>query len=160
MQNSASRPKTQENWFRLSGRKRGVWPKKPNGDTILIDGPPGIGCSVIASITGASAVVMVTEPSMSGEHDLMRTLELARHFKVPAFVCVNKWDICPEMADADREQAEAAGAIVLGRIRYDSGVTEAQKQAKAVIETGALCASDIEDIWTNLQHHIGKETST
>jgi MinD superfamily P-loop ATPase len=129
-------------------------------ELILIDGPPGIGCSVIASVTGASAVVMVTEPSMSGEHDLIRTLELARHFKVPAFVCVNKWDICPEMAEQIEKQATAAGAIVLGRIRYDSGVTEAQKQSKAVIETGALCADDIKDIWNNLQHHIGKETST
>ncbi len=127
---------------------------------ILIDGPPGIGCSVIASVTGASAVVMVTEPSMSGEHDLMRTLELARHFKAPAFVCVNKWDICPEMAEQIEKKAEAVGAVVLGRIRYDNGVTEAQKQAKAVIETGALCAGDIEDIWNNLQRHIGKETWT
>ena len=129
-------------------------------DTILIDGPPGIGCAVIASVTGASAVVMVTEPSMSGEHDLMRTLELARHFKVPAFVCVNKWDICPDMAEQIETKAAAAGAIVLGRIRYDGGVTEAQKLAKAVIETGAPCASDIEVIWNKLQHHVEKEAST
>jgi MinD superfamily P-loop ATPase len=129
-------------------------------EMILIDGPPGIGCSVIASVTGASAVVMVTEPSLSGEHDLMRTLELTKHFKVPAFVCVNKWDICPDMAEQIETKAAAAGAIVLGRIRYDGGVTEAQRQAKAVIETGALCASDIEDIWNNLQRHIEKETST
>jgi MinD superfamily P-loop ATPase len=125
---------------------------------ILIDGPPGIGCSVIASVTGASAVVMVTEPTMSGQHDLMRTLDLARHFKVPAFVCVNKWDICSEMADEIEKKAAAAGATVLGRIRYDTGVTEAQKQAKAVIETGALCAGDIKGIWNNLQHHIEKES--
>ncbi|MBT3070726.1 ATP-binding protein [Rhodomicrobium sp. Az07] len=129
-------------------------------ETILIDGPPGIGCSAIASITGASAVVMVTEPSMSGEHDLMRALELTRHFNVPAFVCINKWDICPEMAARIETRAAAAGAIVLGRVRYDGGVTEAQKQAKAVVETGAPCAGDIEDIWNTLQQNIGKDTLT
>lgn len=132
--------------------------EKTGRDTVLIDGPPGIGCPVIASITGTSAVVIVTEPSMSGEHDLMRTLELTRHFKVPAFVCVNKWDICPEMAGQIEDKAVAAGAIVLGRIRYDGGVTEAQKQAKAVIETSTPCASDIEEIWNNLQRHMEKET--
>ncbi|MEJ2124512.1 MAG: ATP-binding protein [Alphaproteobacteria bacterium] len=125
-------------------------------DTLLIDGPPGIGCPVIAAITGASAVVIVTEPSMSGEHDLMRTLDLTRHFKVPSFVCVNKWDISPDMAQEIESKATEAGAIVLGRIRYDGNFTEAQKQAKAVIETGAPSASDIEDIWNNLQTHLGK----
>jgi MinD superfamily P-loop ATPase len=126
-------------------------------NTVLIDGPPGIGCPVIATITGASAVVVVTEPTLSGEHDLLRTLELTRHFKVPAFVCVNKWDICPDMTERIENKAAAVRSPVLGRIRYDRGVTEAQKQAMAVIETSAACASDIEDIWNNLQRHIGKE---
>jgi MinD superfamily P-loop ATPase len=128
-------------------------------DMLLIDGPPGIGCAVIAAISGASAVVIVTEPSMSGEHDLMRTLELARHFKVPAFVCVNKWDISADMAEEIEGKAVAEGATLLGRIRYDGGVTEAQRQAKAVIETGAACAHDIKDIWNNLQQHLEKETT-
>lgn len=127
-------------------------------DTLLIDGPPGIGCAVIAAISGASAVVIVTEPSMSGEHDLMRTLELARHFKVPAFVCINKWDISADMAAQIEDKAAAEGATLLGRIRYDGGVTEAQRQAKAVIETGAACAHDIKDIWINFQQHLEKET--
>ena len=58
-----------------------------------MDGPPGIGCPVIAAITGASMVLMVTEPTLSGAHDLERVLHLANHFKIPSMVCVNKWDI-------------------------------------------------------------------
>lgn len=131
--------------------------EKTGRDLILIDGPPGIGCPVIASITGATAVVIVTEPSLSGEHDLMRALELSRHFKIPAFVCVNKWDIDQGRAAQIETQATANGALILGRIRYDKGMTQAQKQAKAVIETDAPCAEDIKDLWNNLQQHLEKE---
>ena len=131
--------------------------EKTGRDLILIDGPPGIGCPVIASITGAAAVVIVTEPSLSGEHDLMRALELSRHFKIPAFVCVNKWDIDQGRAAQIEAQAATNGATLLGRIRYDKGVTEAQKQAQAVIETDAPCAKDISNLWNTLQQHLEKE---
>jgi len=131
--------------------------EKTGCDLVLIDGPPGIGCPVIASITGASAVVIVTEPTLSGEHDLQRALELTRHFKVPAFVCVNKWDIDPDRAEQIEKQAAENGAILLGRIRYDSGVTEAQKEAKAVVETNAPSAEDIKKIWNKLKRETEKE---
>jgi len=121
---------------------------------ILLDGPPGIGCPVVAAISGASAVVIVTEPSISGAHDLMRTLDLARHFKIPAYACVNKWDISPQMTEEIEQKAAAAGAIILGRIRYDRGVIDAQKQVKSVIETDTPCAGDIKTIWNTLQHHM------
>jgi len=134
--------------------------KKTKRDMILIDGSPGIGCSVIASITGASAVLIVTEPTPSGEHDLLRALELTRHFNVPAFICINKWDIAPEKAELIEKQAAVNGAIVLGRIRYDKGVTHAQKQAKAVIETDTPSASDIKNLWKMFHHHIEKEKQT
>jgi MinD superfamily P-loop ATPase len=123
-------------------------------DTILIDGPPGIGCPVIASVTGASAVVIVTEPTLSGAHDLKRVLELVNHFKIPTFVCVNKWDICPDMAAQIEEESTAAGAVILGRIRYDQAVTEAQKIMKAVVEIDAPSAIDIREIWNNLNQHL------
>ena len=126
-------------------------------DMILIDGPPGIGCPVIASISGASAALIVTEPTPSGEHDLLRALELTRHFKVPAFICVNKWDIAPEKAVQIEKQALANGATILGRIRYDKGVTQAQKQAKAVIETDTPSASDIKGLWKHFQQQMEKE---
>ncbi len=117
---------------------------------IIIDGPPGIGCPVIASLTGASQVLAVTEPTLSGEHDLERLLALTRHFKIPASVCVNKYDIDLEMADRIEKTAAAAGAVPVGRIRYDRTVTQAQMQEKAVVETDSPAAEDIRGIWNRL----------
>ncbi len=92
-------------------------------DLVLVDGPPGIGCPVIASLTGASAALVVTEPTLSGEHDMERVLQVARHFKVPAAVCVNKWDLNPDMAGRIESAASGRGAWTAGRVRYDRGVT-------------------------------------
>jgi len=117
---------------------------------IIVDGPPGIGCPVIASVTGASQVLVITEPTVSGEHDLERVLSLTRHFKVPAAVCVNKWDLNPEMTERIEDKARRSGARIVGRIRYDRSVTLAQMQAKAVVETNASSAEDIRNIWDQL----------
>jgi MinD superfamily P-loop ATPase len=121
-----------------------------NRSLILVDGPPGIGCPVIASVTGATQVLIVTEPTVSGEHDLERVLALARHFKIPAAVCVNKWDLNGDMTERIERKAEAAGTRVAGRIRYDPSVTAAQMQAQAVVETPSPCAEDIRAIWDHL----------
>ncbi len=123
---------------------------------VIVDGPPGIGCPVIASVTGASLVLVVTEPTVSGEHDLERVLALARHFNIPAAVCINKWDINPAMTERIDAAATKAGARVAGRIRYDRGVTAAQLEQRAVVETSSPSAEDIRNIWHQLeqeQHH-------
>jgi MinD superfamily P-loop ATPase len=117
---------------------------------IVTDGPPGIGCPVIACLTGASKVLAVTEPTVSGEHDLERVLKLARHFDIPAAVCINKWDINPEATERIERQAEHLGAACIGRIRYDPAVTAAQIQEKAVVEIGAPAGADIRKVWKNL----------
>lgn len=117
---------------------------------VIVDGPPGIGCPVIASLSGASQVLVVTEPTVSGEHDLIRVLELTRHFRIPASICVNKWDLNPEMAERIENQARAAGAQVAGRIRYDRAVTRAQIQERAVVEIEAPCGEDIRGLWRTL----------
>jgi MinD superfamily P-loop ATPase len=119
-------------------------------DWVIVDGPPGLGCPVIASITGASEILVVTEPTVSGEHDLERVLGLARHFQIPAAVCVNKWDINPDMTERIEEKARSAGAFIAGRIRYDRAVTRAQILKKTVVETDAASAFDIRGIWKNL----------
>jgi MinD superfamily P-loop ATPase len=118
-----------------------------NCGLVLVDGPPGIGCPVISSVTGASAVLAVTEPTVSGEHDLDRVLELCRHFGIPAAVCVNKWDISPSMTERIEGRALAGDAEVLGRIPYDRAVTSAQLQARAVAELGGPAAEAIRTIW-------------
>ena len=118
---------------------------------VIVDGPPGIGCPVIASLTGATKVLVVTEPTVSGEHDLERVLALTKHFGIPTAVCVNKWDINPEMTSRIEDKAQATNALVVGRIRYDRGVTLAQMQERAVVELETPCAEDIKQIWNKLE---------
>ena len=121
---------------------------------IIVDGPPGIGCPVIASVTGAKMVLAVTEPTLSGEHDLKRVLELTAHFRIPTWVAMNKWDLNPEITLRVEGEAVAAGAQLAGRIRYDPGVTEAQMNGRAVVETDAPSAGDIEMMWFNLGFQV------
>jgi MinD superfamily P-loop ATPase len=118
---------------------------------VIVDGPPGIGCPVIASVTGASQVLIVTEPTVSGEHDMGRVLSLAKYFNIPSAVCVNKWDLNAEMTERIEEQATRSGSRIAGRIRYDRAVTLAQIQSRAVVETEAACAEDIIKIWNHLE---------
>ncbi len=117
---------------------------------IITDGPPGTGCPVIASVTGATQVVIVTEPTVSGEHDMDRVLALTRHFSIPAAVCVNKWDINPEMTDRIEHHAHQSGARVLGRIPYDRIVTTAQIYGRPVTDYESGCADAIRTIWNQL----------
>ena len=125
--------------------------EETNASLVIVDGPPGIGCPVIASITGADAVVAVTEPTLSGAHDLMRVLSLAKFFEVRAYLCINKWDINPELSDKIESDAQKEGVTLLGRISYDPEVTKAQIAAKSVVEhkTG-IAASEIETSWKTL----------
>jgi MinD superfamily P-loop ATPase len=121
-------------------------------ELILTDGPPGVGCAVIASVGGASQVLVVTEPTLSGAHDMGRVLQLTRHFNIPAAVCVNKWDVNPEMTERIETEARQAGATVAGRVRYDKNVTAAQIQGLAVVELeDSPLASDIRAVWEQLK---------
>ena len=120
-------------------------------DLIIVDGPPGIGCAVIASVSGASRVLVVTEPTLSSAHDMARVLELTRHFNIPASVCVNKWDLNPEMTGSIESEARRVGATIAGRVRYDRAVTTAQLLGRAVVETDAgPLAAEIRTVWENL----------
>jgi MinD superfamily P-loop ATPase len=126
-----------------------------NGNAaILVDGPPGIGCPVIAAITGATAVLVVTEPTVSGEHDLDRVLELAEHFGIPAAVCVNRWDIHPEGTERIEKHARERGAILAGRIRYDPMVTRAQVEGRTVVEVSGPAADGIRAVWDRVQQWL------
>ena len=126
---------------------------------ILVDGPPGIGCPVIASITGASAVLIVTEPTVAGAHDLERVLTLCRHFRIPASVCVNKWDLNGEMTERIETLARDQGASVTGRIPYDRTVTTAQIQARSVVELGGPAAQAVRRVWEEFAS-IGEANGT
>lgn len=124
---------------------------KENLPYIITDGPPGIGCPVIASITGADAVLIITEPTVSGAHDLERVGELARHFKIPAFLCVNKFDLNPETTNSIETSAAAGGITVIGKIHYDRMVTEAQIKGLPVAAfPDSTVAQDITTVWQKL----------
>lgn len=101
---------------------------------ILIDGPPGIGCPVIASMTGTSLAIVVTEPTASGIHDLERIVELSRFFQVPAAVIINKSDINPDYTNAIERYCVQKDIRFLGCLPYESAISEAQRQGKAIVE--------------------------
>jgi len=120
---------------------------------VISDGSPGVGCPVIASITGARLVLVVTEPTLSGLHDFMRVAELCRQFNVTTGVCINKSDINPEVSGRIEAAAAALGIAVLGRVRYDDAVTRAQVKGMAVVEAGdSLAATDIRILWEHVKH--------
>lgn len=123
---------------------------------LIADGSPGIGCPVIASITGADLVVAVTEPTCSGFHDVQRVVDLASHFRIPVMLCVNKWDIHPEMTDRIERETGKRGVRMGGRIRYDPAVTKAQILKTTVIEyTGGAISVDIQALWRNVVYALG-----
>jgi MinD superfamily P-loop ATPase len=103
-------------------------------ELILIDGPPGIGCPVISSLTGVSLAIMVTEPTMTGVHDLERVAGLTRHFQIPGAVVINKGDINPDYAKNISDFCETHNLLLLGTIPYDVQITEAQRQGKTILD--------------------------
>lgn len=127
---------------------------------ILIDGSPGIGCPVIASITGADLVLIVTEPTLSGLHDLGRVADVARHFEIPGLVCVNKWDLNPDMTVRIEQEAVDHGLRIAGRVRYDRAVTAAQVRKQAIVEYEQDGSSrDVRDVWSFIEQKL-KEMQT
>jgi len=130
--------------------------EEKNLDLILTDGPPGVGCPVIASIGGASAVLIVTEPTVSGKHDMERVAQLADHFKVPAMVCVNKFDLNLELTRDIENYAKAKGLSCLGRIPFDSVFTKAMIQAQTVFEYDGQSAvgQAIRSTWQRLAEKL------
>ena len=118
---------------------------------IIVDGPPGIACPVIASLTGASLALVVVEPTLSGFHDMERVIALTKHFSIPTLVCINKWELNPRIAGEVERGALSAGASFAGKIGYDNSVTAAQIEGIPVVEYGGPAARDIRKIWRNIE---------
>jgi len=123
---------------------------------ILTDGPPGVGCPVIASIGGASAVLIVTEPTVSGKHDMKRVVQLAAHFNIPALVCVNKFDLNLELTREIETYAEEKGIACLGRIPFDPIFIKAMIQAQTILEynTDSKAGQATKEIWQRLSTEL------
>jgi MinD superfamily P-loop ATPase len=103
-------------------------------DMIITDGSPGIGCPVIASITGASMVLIVTEPTVSGYHDMRRTVDLIGHFGIKGVVCINKADLNPQVVAEIGEICREKGIEIIALVPYDRDFTRAQLKAQSIVE--------------------------
>ena len=127
-----------------------------NLDLILTDGPPGVGCPVIASVGGASAMLIVAEPTLSGIHDMQRVIELADHFKVPAMVCVNKFDLNPNLTRDIENFARDEGLSWLGRIPFDPVFIKAMVQGQTIFEYNGNSSAGkaVKKIWNTLSNQL------
>jgi len=126
-----------------------------NRDLIIIDGSPGIGCPVIASISGVDLALVVTEPTLSGIHDLERILDTCDHFKVPTLVCVNKYDINKKRSNEIKEYCQKRGVSVICEILYNQKVTEAMVAGKTIIEyDNDGVSGEIERLWSRVLEHL------
>ena len=126
--------------------------EREHSDLIMIDGSPGIGCPVIASVTGIDAGLVVTEPTMSGIHDLERALELLKHFNVQPFVCVNMYDINEDNVEKIVSFCKENGIEVVGKIPFNPIVTEAMVNGKPVVEYASEMnvAREIRKMWEKI----------
>ena len=129
-------------------------------DFIMSDGPPGIGCPVISSLSGASMALLVTEPSLSAMHDLERVLGVCRHFGVPAIVCINKYDINEANTHQIESYCQNHGIRVASIIPFDKAVTEAMVQGVPVVEySNGGVSHEIEKLWQDISEMLENERS-
>jgi MinD superfamily P-loop ATPase len=121
-------------------------------DLVIIDGAPGLGCPVTASLTGVSYVVVVTEPTLSGLHDMKRVVELVTHFGIKSGLVINRFDLNEKQALMIEEEGRKLSMDILGNVHYDSKVTEAQIMGKPIVEfDNSQAAKDIINVWENLK---------
>ncbi|MCD6518249.1 MAG: P-loop NTPase [Candidatus Aminicenantes bacterium] len=121
----------------------------------VIDGSPGTGCPVISSLTGSDYALIVTEPTVSGVHDLSRILDVTAHFGIPSGVVVNKYDINLEMTEKIKTLIRDYNAEYMGKIPYDRSITDAQMQGLSVVEyTESPMTEAIKNIWTKVKPYL------
>ena len=122
--------------------------EKNNCDWVIIDGAPGIGCPVIASLSGIDMAVVVTEPTLSGLHDASRVIEVARHFKVSPCLVINKYDLNLDMSGKIEQYCVDNGVSLIGKIRFDKSVVESMVAGKTIMEYKDTPVKDeIRKIW-------------
>lgn len=124
---------------------------KKSLDYIIIDGSPGIGCPVIASLTGADMAIVITEPSLSGIHDMERVVQMADHFKIKTACCINKFDINEKNSKHIENWCLKKSIPLLGKISYDEEVTNSMLQGMPLVEfTDFSVSGEIKHIWGKL----------
>jgi len=130
--------------------------EKEGLDYIITDGPPGIGCPVISSLSGASLALLVTEPTLSGIHDLERVIGVCRHFGIPTLVCINKYDLNEENSCQIENYCYKEGIEVASKIPFDNVVTEAIVHGLPVVEYSSNKATqEIKGLWQAISAKLG-----
>ncbi len=123
-------------------------------DLLLVDGPPGIGCPVIAALAGVDLALIVTEPTVSSAHDLERILGVATHFQTRAAVLLNKADLSPAQAEAIAAACTERGVLLVGRLPYNPAVTEAMVRGEPVTAGDGPVAAALREVWDELQAQL------
>jgi MinD superfamily P-loop ATPase len=118
---------------------------------IIVDGPPGIGCPVNASLAGVNLVVIVTEPTQSGLHDLKRLIDLLKIFKIPSGVIINKYDINMEMSRTIEEFIQLEGIPLLAKINFEKNFVKAIQNSKSIIKYDSNFESMFRNIWMKIE---------
>ncbi len=121
---------------------------------LLVDGPPGIGCPVIAALAGADLALIVTEPTVSGAHDLERILSVAAHFQTRAAVLINKHDLCPAQTEAIAAACAERGIPLVGRLPYDPAVTKAMVRGEPITVGNGPVATALLEVWIALVEEL------
>lgn len=132
--------------------------KYDDTNLILIDGPPGIGCPVIATVSGLDYVVAITEPTPSGLHDLKRALEMVDQFNIPFGIVINKADLKSASQEQLNKYIKKSKHEILGRINFDLSIPEAMSYAESVVDYApeSVSSQAINKIYTKLKHILSK----
>lgn len=124
-------------------------------ELIILDGPPGIGCPVLACLSGASMALLVVEPSLAAIHDLRRLLKVCQQFGVPAAVCVNKYDLDLQLTFRIEKYCKQKQVPLLARVPLDDGVVGAMLAKEPVVEyASSAAAAAIRELWSNLSYNL------
>ena len=130
--------------------------KNDNSEVIIIDGSPGVGCPVIASITGNDIVVIITEPTLSGLHDLKRAIALTKHFNIAPAVIINRCDLNQEISNKIVEACNKQDVVIIGNIPYTTEFTDAQLAMKSIVEySDGPAAKELRNIWQQIADMLG-----
>lgn len=129
----------------------------PDADLVIIDGSPGIGCPVIASLAGIDVVLIVAEPSISGMSDMERILQTAEIFKVDVAVCINKYDTNPRRSEEIKENCKEKGIAFVGMIPYDPQAIQATNDGQSIVDCSCPAGDSVRDVFKETMTLIKKE---
>jgi MinD superfamily P-loop ATPase len=137
-------------------RESAAWGVAEDAALLIVDGPPGIGCPALAAATGCDLVLFVAEPTVSGLQDVERAMDTIQPLEAPGLLCINKWDVNPELADALQAAGRRRHIDTVARIPLDPIVVRATNARRPVTDYGAdRVLGPIRDAWREVEHRLG-----